>query len=298
MAPSGGAWSTRQPRLYCDRYVAYYGYTMKTLSGRPARPGRGRPGGASPRALARALSLAIAALTLLGSSLSASAAGDICEGRSGPELIRCIEAAARGAPQPPIAGKTAVPAPPAPPPSARAAEPARPPAADCTGKAGEQLRACLASGGRLAPAAATEAPAAVAVPAPSVQPADRCDGRTGDDAKKCIEAAAKQPATQPTGPQVLNCTRYHVSDQRLCLHRNTALIECRNRQKYPDTATCLRGFMASAPEPDRADCTNAGAKAKAQCEARNRVYTACRTDRMSYFDCLEQKLGPDAYANR
>lgn len=282
---------------------------METFS-QPAGPRRTGP--TALRILSR-----LTLLVLCATAASALAAGDICEGKTGPELIRCIEAAARtpGKAQetpPPAAKQIAPVAKPAPsiplratapePPRPAVVEPPRPPAEDCTGREGQALRTCLAAGGRLSPQAAVAAPSparASAVPG-TAGGADRCDGKSGEEARRCIEQAARAATAQPgpAGPKVLNCTLYHAADQKLCLHRNTALLECRNRQKYPDEATCVRSLMTTAPEPLRADCARGSGAARAQCEARNRVFAACSADRMGYFDCLEHRLGPDAYAKR
>lgn len=284
---------------------------METFN-RRARPHASRRPGAFPsRILCRVALLAIAALPA-----GALAAGDICEGKTGQELIRCIEAAARTPgraqePPPPAAKPStpvAKPAPsvplrvPPPEPPRPVAEPPRPPAEDCTGREGQALRSCLAAGGRLSPEAAVTGPSATRpnATAGTVGGAEQCDGKSGEEARRCIEQAARAATAQPRAaePKVLNCTLYHAADQKLCLHRNTALLECRNRQKYPDQATCVRSLMTTAPEPLRADCARASGSARAQCEARNRVFAACSGDRMGYFDCLEHRLGPDAYAKR
>jgi len=286
---------------------------METFN-RPAQPhGSHRPGANPSRILTR---LALLALTI--APAGAHAAADICEGKSGPELIRCIEAAARTpagkaqdapAPPPKQSAQVAKPAPSVPlrvttpePPRPVVVEPPRPPAEDCTGREGQALRTCLAAGGRLSPQAAVIAPSpARANAAPgTVGGAEQCDGKSGEEARRCIEQAARAATARPgqTGPKVLNCTLYHAADQKLCLHRNTALLECRNRQKYPDEATCVRSLMTTAPEPLRADCARGSGAARAQCEARNRVFATCSSDRMGYFDCLEHRLGPDAHAKR
>jgi hypothetical protein len=62
---------------------------------------------------------------------------------------------------------------------------------------------------------------------------------------------AKAQATLRHEPIV--CTGYHRADQPLCVHRNSAIMECRNRQKYPDLDVCLRSQMARAPTPELAD---------------------------------------------
>jgi hypothetical protein len=97
---------------------------------------------------------------------------------------------------------------------------------------------------------------------------------------------------------VIPCTGYNPADQPLCLHRNTALVECRNRARYPDFDVCLRSHMARAPEPGRADCRNLSTRARNHCEARNQVYAACTGDKLGYFACLEHRLGADAVLTR
>jgi len=259
----------------------------------------------------------LAAAALLASALTAPAMAaerDICENKSGQELIRCIEAAARGAPPPaapsptPAPGKAAPTAAPTAPakvasPSAprpqSVPEPARPAPEDCTGKAGETLRRCLAAGGRLAPeAAVTSSSTPQTAPTAAAPRQESCDSKSGEELRRCVEAAAKAPQPTPSvgvaQPQVISCTGYSAADQPLCLHRNTALVECRNRQKYPDFDVCLRSFMVRAPQPTRADCSALQARSRAHCENRNQAFQGCLADKMTYFACLEQKLGTDA----
>lgn len=237
---------------------------------------------------------------------------DICENRTGQDLIRCIEASARGTPAPP-ARITTSPAPQAPtaiPNRSSATASAKAPAAtapsasvvpelpsfppeDCTGRVEQDLRRCLAAGGRLQPSAAIVPPEPVAPPAApaSVQP-ESCNGKTGEALRLCIERSAKNP-TKPANNTV-PCTSYHAADQPLCLHRNSAIIECQNRKRYPDFDVCMRSHMTRAPEPKAADCRNASPRAKAHCESRNRVYQSCTGDKIGYFACLERHLGTDA----
>jgi hypothetical protein len=236
---------------------------------------------------------------------------DICEHKTGQDLIRCIEAAARsGAPAPsqdsPKASSSAkrpqpssVVAPVAP-----AFEAPRPPAEDCTGRDGDALRRCLAGGGRLNPdafPAASTVPAAAAA-APTIPArAESCEGKSGEALRLCVQAQSKLAATgpaTPSQPQVIPCRGYTAADQPLCLHRNSAIAECRKRNLYPDLDVCLRSQMARAPQPARADCGKLPARERPHCEARNRVYAACSGDKMGYFACLERQLGSDAVLTR
>jgi len=258
----------------------------------------------------------VALLALLTPMLAIAAERDICENKAGQELIRCIEAAARATP-PPAAAPAPKSAPtPAPPPPAKSvlaptsaplpktqAQPApaavRPTPEDCTGKTGEILRRCLAAGGRLSPEAAVVSSQPQQLSTPAVRQ-ESCDGKSGEELRRCIEAAAKAPQASPavTQPQVIACTGFTAADQPLCLHRNTALVECRNRQKYPDFDVCLRSFMVSAPQPARADCTTLQARSRTHCENRNQAFQGCLNDKVAYFACLEQKLGADARLTR
>jgi hypothetical protein len=237
---------------------------------------------------------------------------DICEHKAGQELIRCIEAAARsGAPAPAQDGSKAsstarrtqpssVVAPVAP-----AREVPRPPAEDCTGRDGDALRRCLAAGGRLNPDAF---PAAPALPAAAATPptttrtrAESCESKSGEALRRCVQAQAQQAGTgaaTPSQPQVIPCRGYTAADQPLCLHRNSAIVECRKRTLYPDLDVCLRSQMARAPQPAHADCGKLPARERPHCEARNRVYAACSGDKMGYFACLERQLGSDAVLTR
>lgn len=251
-------------------------------------------GGASaPLALGRAAAVLAAALGL-GASGVLAAQADICENKTGSELIRCIEAAAR-ANTPPEAGATRKPEPSGERPTASRREHAvpKPPAAaasaqDCTGRQGGELRSCLAAGGRLSPEAAI-------VAAPPAAGGGPCQGKSGEALRVCMEEASKQSAAARTAePPLARCIDYAAADQPLCLHRNSAIIACRNRKLYPDLEVCLRSQMAGAPQPQLADCSKAPKQARAHCEARNRVYAACSGDKMGYFGCLEQKLGEDA----
>jgi hypothetical protein len=255
---------------------------------------------------------AMALGALLAAAPALAAQADICENKAGADLIRCIEAAARtgeagrtpdaprtpAPPQPPATGATR----PAAPVPAPAAEAPRAPAEDCTGRSGEALRRCLAAGGRLAPEAATIGPAKapVSAPASASARADSCENKTGEALRLCIEAQAKDmPAARKSAqPQVIPCTGYTPADQPLCLHRNTALVECRNRSRYPDFDVCVRSHMARAPEPGRADCRNLTTRARNHCEARNQAYAACTGDKLGYFACLGHRLGADAVLTR
>jgi len=226
-----------------------------------------------------------------------AAAADICPGLSGPALIQCIEASARK--------QTEKPAPAAPASPAKAVSPVTPAmparasaqsAEDCTGRDGEILRKCLAAGGRLAPQAARPGPTQPQ-PAAAATPGS-CDNLTGEALRACVQTQAKAAPSGPRKLGMLDCPLYHRADLQLCHHRNLALIECAKRAKYPDPDICLRSMMANAPTPDTADCAKLAGAARAHCEARNRVLPACRTDRMAYFDCLDQKLGPEALLKR
>jgi len=260
--------------------------------------------------------LLVPILALLTPMLAIAAERDICENKSGQELIRCIEAAARSTPPPtaaPTPKSAPAPAQPAPAKSAAAppsvpspkiqAQPApeavRPAPEDCTGKTGETLRRCLAAGGRLAAEAAIVPSQPQQFSTPAVRQ-ESCDGKSGEELRRCVEASAKAPQTSPAAaqPQVIACTGFTAADQPLCLHRNTALVECRNRQKYPDFDVCLRSFMVRAPQPARADCTTLQARSRTHCENRNQAFQGCLNDKFAYFACLEQKLGADARLTR
>lgn len=253
-------------------------------------------------------------VTLAGVVPALAAEQDICENRTGQDLVRCIEASARGAPPPPplrsvpapkpaqtapasapATGKTGatVPLPPLPGP---VPEPSFAPE-DCTGRTDQALRSCLAAGGRLAPSAAVVTPTRPATPANVVAAPENCDGKTGEALRTCIEAAARAPVTQNRNRRLV-CTGYTTADQPLCVHRNTAIDECQNRKRYPDMDVCMRSQMTRAPEPKQADCTKVSARARGHCESRNRVYQQCVSDRVGYFACLEKHLGTDAVLTR
>lgn len=249
--------------------------------------------------------MGLAAWALLMTAPTFASERDICEHKSGTELLRCIEASARG---PSDAGtraaregqpaKTAnIPAPTAPERAPRATSPS--PAEDCTGRTDEALRRCLASGGRLSPSAAVVD--RHMAPGPAAPVSDACEGKTGEALRACVEAAAKR-ATPPgrvlAHPQTLACTGYTLADQPLCVHRNTAIVECRNREKYPDPEVCLRSLMNRAPDPLVADCGKLQGRARAHCEARNRTFQPCTGDKLGYFACLEHRLGADAVLTR
>ncbi len=261
--------------------------------------------------------LRIFAAIAASSALAGPARGaerDICENKAGRELIRCIEAAARSAAPASSASATKAPAgaraQPSTPgsavtPVAPAVEAPRAPVEDCTGRSGDALRRCLAAGGRLNPqaypaesSAAASAPAAAAASPARVE---SCEDKSGEALRSCVQAQAKehgnaQHATSLT--QVIPCSGYLAADQPLCLHRNSAIIECRKRNLYPDLEVCLRSQMARAPQPGRADCSKLPARLRPQCEARNRVYAACSSDKMGYFACLQRQLGSDAVLTR
>lgn len=176
-------------------------------------------------------------------------------------------------------------------------EPPPLPPQDCTGRVDNDLRSCLAAGGRLQPSAAvvpSAPPKPAAAPASTV--AESCDGQRGEALRVCIEQSARTPTKAVTRP--LPCTGYTTADQPLCVHRNSAIIECENRKRYPDFDVCMRSLMARAPEPKTADCRNVPPRAKGHCESRNRVYQSCTGDKIGYFACLERHLGTDAILTR
>jgi hypothetical protein len=259
---------------------------------------------------AKAFWLLIAITSLAAPAWGAEPERDICERKTGPELIRCIEAAARSGGTPPAtdaprpaSGRSASPHAVAPP-SAPVLEAPRAPVQDCTGRSGEALRRCLAAGGRLDPQALGRAPSAspaMAAPPPAAGRSEGCDTKSGEALRLCVEAQAKEAAIaarKPSQPQVVPCTGYTSADQPLCVHRNTAIGECRNRSLYPDFDICLRSHMANAPQPMHADCSKLQARSRSHCEARNRVYASCSGDRLGYFACLERHLGSDAVLTR
>jgi hypothetical protein len=127
-----------------------------------------------------------------------------------------------------------------------------------------------------------------------------CEGKSGEALRLCVEAQAKglPAARKSTNTQVVSCTGYTAADQPFCLHRNTALVECRKASLYPDMDVCLRSHMARAPEPGRADCGKLAARARTHCEARTQVYASCLGDKLGYFACLEHRLGADAVLTR
>lgn len=248
-------------------------------------------------------------LPLLAAPLALGAEREICEGLSGRDLVRCVEATAKGLP-PPAAEKTAPPSVGSPRGSAARSVPVEPPAAsrtpveDCTGKNPEEMRRCLAAGGRLQPSAAVIPDASRPTStAPIATSAESCDGQSGEALRQCVELAARSPQRQGQAHtaarhEPIVCTGYQRADQPLCVHRNTAITECRNRQKYPDVDVCLRSQMARAPTPEIAGCKNLQARARAHCEARNQAYGGCISDKLGYFACLAKKLGTDAVLPR
>ena len=252
---------------------------------------------------------ALAAFTVLAGP-AFSAERDICENKAGQELIRCIEAAARsGGSAPSQDGTKALPAKrPASPATVAPVTPTlelpRAPTEDCTGRSGDALRRCLAAGGQLNPQVFPTPPAhsaAAAAPAAAPGRAESCEGKSGEALRLCVEAQSKDAglaAGKATQPQAIPCTGYTAADQPLCLHRNSAIVECRNRSLYPDFNVCLRSHMVRAPQPAQADCSKLQVRQRTHCEARNRVYASCTGDKMGYFACLERQLGSDAVLTR
>jgi hypothetical protein len=149
---------------------------------------------------------------------------------------------------------------------------------------------------------------------------DICEKMTGEPLRRCIETSARaQPGVpapaagirapaagqpvilpptpgsraateQPRNEQKLNCTKVPQPDQALCVHRNTALIECSNRIKYPDRDKCIDDIMSRAPNPSVADCSELPTAQRTACLKRNRVYASCKDDKMNYFACLETRM--------
>ena len=155
---------------------------------------------------------------------------------------------------------------------------------------------------------------AAAVYPASAQRAERdiCEKMTGEQLRRCIEASSRaqptapsaaQPIVVPAAPggaatvteqpkrlQRLDCTKVPQPDQPLCVHRNSALLECGNRGKYPDYNRCLEEIMLRAPNPNIADCGRLPERQRAGCIKHNKVYAVCRDDKMNYFACLETQL--------
>lgn len=237
--------------------------------------------------------MAVCALAALASG-PVRAAEEICQGRSGTDLIRCIEAAARTppasqpAPQAPGGG--------APAPAARVAAPsADPPPEDCTGRSGQALRRCLAAGGRLRPEAAMPGGASPERPGPSTDASGNCEALKGEALRACVARAAAGTGRPDPQTSPVDCTALLREDQALCIHRNQTLNECRDRKRYPDERLCLRSFASGAPIPAAADCRGLPAARRPACEARNRANVACASQGLSYFACLERRLGTGEY---
>lgn len=257
----------------------------------------------APRFACAALLLVAGAIAPSLASAAAPVSGEICEGRSGAELIRCIEAAARTAPAQ-GAPAPSRPEPPAPP-GDRASAASRssttaPPQGvpeDCTGRTGSALRSCLAAGGRLRPEAAQPGPAGTSAPQGDTASVNAdCDALTGEALRACVAGTAAASAGRgDLATRAIDCTALLVADQALCVHRNQSLNACRDRKRYPDEALCLRSFMASAPTPAAADCRALPAAQRPACEARNRASAACAGEGQGYFACLDRRLGADRY---
>jgi hypothetical protein len=148
----------------------------------------------------------------------------------------------------------------------------------CEKMTGEQLRRCIETSARAqpsvpAPAAGIRAPAAGQ---PVIPPPTAAGSR----------AATAQPGTG----QKLNCTKVPQPDQALCVHRNTALIECSNRIKYADPDKCVDDIMSRAPNPSIADCSELPTAQRTACLKRNKVYASCKGEKMNYFACLETRM--------
>jgi hypothetical protein len=166
----------------------------------------------------------------------------------------------------------------------------------CENMTGEQLRRCIEN-------AAREPPAQPQRPI-NVSPSTAQSAAPAHPPNTGVPTAA-QPIARPGAPgttaaavaepskalQRLNCTKVPQPDQPLCVHRNTALIECGTRGRYPDYDKCLEDIMSRAPNPVTADCAALPESQKAICMRRNKVYAACKDNKLSYFACLEQRMG-------
>jgi hypothetical protein len=150
----------------------------------------------------------------------------------------------------------------------------------CENMSGEQLRRCIEASSREAPkpAASALAPAAPrpSGPAQAVTPAPN--------------PPSVAQAAEPKELQRRDCTKVPQPDQALCVHRNTALLECSVRSKYPDQDKCLADLMSRAPNPAIADCSKLVKPQQPLCFKRNKAYAACKGDKLGYFACLDKQL--------
>ena len=98
-----------------------------------------------------------------------------------------------------------------------------------------------------------------------------------------------QPRAVPDPNGVLNCTKMLKADQVLCVTRNEALIRCKDPKKYPDYDRCTLDMIAQTADPGLANCKDLSKERLAFCQKRNKVYQACKRNRLNYFACLESE---------
>lgn len=91
-----------------------------------------------------------------------------------------------------------------------------------------------------------------------------------------------------TPAQALDCTRVLPADRKFCIHRNEAIISCRN-VKGKTLSQCYNEYMLTAPNLKPANCSGVKKEQRAACEKRNKNYQACTTAPMFYFSCLKNK---------
>jgi hypothetical protein len=166
----------------------------------------------------------------------------------------------------------------------------------CENMTGEQLRRCIENAAREPPAqpqrpinvspSTSQSTAPARPPNAGAPAAGQSIARPG--APGTTGAAVAEPSK---ALQRLNCTKVPQPDQPLCVHRNSALAECGIRGRYPDYDKCLEDIMSRAPNPVIAYCAALPESQKAICTRRNKVYAACKDNKLSYFACLEQRMG-------
>ena len=145
----------------------------------------------------------------------------------------------------------------------------------CDNMTGEQLRRCIEDASR-----AQSAPANTGAPARASTP----------NASAIILPPTPGKAAEPASSRILNCTKVSFTDQSFCAFRNSALLECANRGKYPDPDRCFNDVMSRAPDLVAVDCSKLPAAHQATCQQRNKVYALCKNDKMNYLACLETKM--------
>ena len=125
-----------------------------------------------------------------------------------------------------------------------------------------------------------------------------CMGMTGEQLDRCVRDITLPEITprlepieaKPDPAQPVNCLKVVRADEDFCIARNEIALECRNVTKYPDFEQCANPLVMAQARPRAANCSRVAPARRAECELRNKVFSACVEDPLRYFICLAEKM--------